>query len=149
MFGVNFFWTVGYKVSRHIEYKPVAHTAGPASYSLPPVLGHNTVATSAAPTFSFCGRSKNGSFHEDLKKVHVNVINKIFPLKKQQPRNPVIYFCPLHCCFPSRLLALLPTKLWILVLTAKNLPGSAWQAATSHLVKPQRSQGLVHTILSR
>ncbi|XP_049929228.1 outer dense fiber protein 3-B [Epinephelus moara] len=43
-------------------------TPGPASYSLPPVLGDKTVATSAAPTFSFCGRSKNGSFHEDLKK---------------------------------------------------------------------------------
>ncbi|XP_059191685.1 outer dense fiber protein 3-B isoform X2 [Centropristis striata] len=43
-------------------------TPGPASYSLPPVLGHTTVATSAAPTYSFCGRSKNGSFHEDLKK---------------------------------------------------------------------------------
>ncbi|XP_038561630.1 outer dense fiber protein 3-B [Micropterus salmoides] len=43
-------------------------TPGPASYSLPPVLGHKTVATSAAPTYSLCGRSKIGSFHEDLRK---------------------------------------------------------------------------------
>lgn len=43
-------------------------TPGPASYSLPPVLGPRTVGTSAAPTYSLCGRSKTGSFHEDLKK---------------------------------------------------------------------------------
>ncbi|KAG8012589.1 Outer dense fiber protein 3-B [Nibea albiflora] len=43
-------------------------TPGPASYSLPPVLGPKTVGTSAAPTYSLCGRSKTGSFHEDLKK---------------------------------------------------------------------------------
>ncbi|XP_075945086.1 ciliary microtubule associated protein 1B [Anarhichas minor] len=43
-------------------------TPGPASYSLPPVLGLNTVLTPAAPTFSFRGRSKIGTFYEDLKK---------------------------------------------------------------------------------
>ncbi|XP_074489349.1 ciliary microtubule associated protein 1B [Sebastes fasciatus] len=44
------------------------HTPGPASYSLPPVLGHNTVVSSTARSYSFCGRSKTGSFDEDLKK---------------------------------------------------------------------------------
>uniref|UniRef100_A0A8C2WUW9 Ciliary microtubule associated protein 1B n=1 Tax=Cyclopterus lumpus TaxID=8103 RepID=A0A8C2WUW9_CYCLU len=43
-------------------------TPGPASYSLPQMLGSNTVVTSAAPTFSFCGRNTIGTFHEDLKK---------------------------------------------------------------------------------
>ncbi|XP_068460173.1 ciliary microtubule associated protein 1B [Clinocottus analis] len=43
-------------------------TPGPACYSLPQMLGHNTVVASAAPTFSFCGRNKFGTFHEDLKK---------------------------------------------------------------------------------
>lgn len=47
----------------------MAHPAGPASYSLPQMMGSNTVVTSAAPTFSFCGRNKIGTFHEDLKKV--------------------------------------------------------------------------------
>lgn len=44
--------------------------SGPAAYSLPPVLGPKTVVTSAAPTYSLCGRDKTGSFHEDLQKVH-------------------------------------------------------------------------------
>lgn len=57
-----------YSLSGRTKDLSINNTPGPASYSLPPVLGHNTVATSAAPTFSFCGRSKNGSFHEDLKK---------------------------------------------------------------------------------
>ncbi|KAM7414422.1 hypothetical protein PAMA_019306 [Pampus argenteus] len=41
---------------------------GPASYTLPSMLGPKTVVTSAAPAYSLYGRSKNGSFHEDLKK---------------------------------------------------------------------------------
>ncbi|XP_039989455.1 outer dense fiber protein 3-B isoform X2 [Xiphias gladius] len=43
-------------------------TPGPASYTLPPVLGCKTVTTSAAPAYSLCRRSQSGSFHEDLKK---------------------------------------------------------------------------------
>ncbi|XP_075998599.1 ciliary microtubule associated protein 1B [Genypterus blacodes] len=43
-------------------------TPGPAAYMLPSVLGPKTVATTTAPTYSLCGRSKVGSFHEDLKK---------------------------------------------------------------------------------
>ncbi|KAF3854718.1 hypothetical protein F7725_022773, partial [Dissostichus mawsoni] len=46
----------------------VAPAAGPASYSLPPVLGNNTVDKSAAPSFSLYGRNKHGNFHEDLRK---------------------------------------------------------------------------------
>ncbi|XP_066541106.1 ciliary microtubule associated protein 1B [Hoplias malabaricus] len=41
---------------------------GPAAYMLPSVLGPNTVNKSCAPNFSLTGRSKKGSFHEDLRK---------------------------------------------------------------------------------
>ncbi|XP_062403364.1 ciliary microtubule associated protein 1B [Sardina pilchardus] len=43
-------------------------TPGPAAYMLPPVLGPTTVNKTSAPTFSLTGRSKIGSFHEDLQK---------------------------------------------------------------------------------
>ncbi|XP_042368759.1 outer dense fiber protein 3-B-like [Plectropomus leopardus] len=46
----------------------IIQTPGPASYTLPPVLGSKTVATCTAPTYSFSGRSKTGGFSEDLKK---------------------------------------------------------------------------------
>lgn len=41
---------------------------GPASYQLPEVLGAKTVLTTSAPSYSLCGRSKIGSFMQDLKK---------------------------------------------------------------------------------
>lgn len=128
--------------------------SGPAAYSLPPVLGPKTVVTSAAPTYSLCGRDKTGSFHEDLQKVHfiLYTVMKTISLKTFfffKSINPVIYCCCQYVCFPSRVLALLPTKLWTLVFTGKNLPSTAWQAATSQLVKPHRNQALVHTILKR
>ncbi|XP_056138676.1 outer dense fiber protein 3-B [Lampris incognitus] len=43
-------------------------TPGPAAYMLPSVLGPRTVNTTAAPNYSLYGRSKIGSFHEDLQK---------------------------------------------------------------------------------
>ncbi|CAL8263078.1 unnamed protein product [Merluccius merluccius] len=43
-------------------------TPGPAAYMLPSVLGPGTVSKTAAPNYSLCGRSKVGSFHEDLQK---------------------------------------------------------------------------------
>ncbi|GAA6228993.1 outer dense fiber protein 3-like [Lates japonicus] len=57
-----------YSLSGRSKDMTTNQTPGPASYSLPPVLGPKTAATSAAPTYSLCGRSKTGSFHEDLKK---------------------------------------------------------------------------------
>ncbi|XP_068595711.1 ciliary microtubule associated protein 1B [Brachionichthys hirsutus] len=52
---------------RSKEYRN-SQTPGPGAYTLPSVLGSKTVITPAAPTYSLCGRSKNGSFSEDLKK---------------------------------------------------------------------------------
>ncbi|XP_071370145.1 ciliary microtubule associated protein 1B [Centroberyx affinis] len=43
-------------------------TPGPAAYMLPSVLGPKTVTKTTAPNYSLCGRSKIGSFHEDLQK---------------------------------------------------------------------------------
>ncbi|CDQ89464.1 unnamed protein product [Oncorhynchus mykiss] len=43
-------------------------TPGPAAYMLPSVLGPATVNKTSAPNFSLRGRSKIGSFHEDLQK---------------------------------------------------------------------------------
>ncbi|KAG7456161.1 hypothetical protein MATL_G00248880 [Megalops atlanticus] len=45
-----------------------AQTPGPAAYMLPSVLGPKTVNKRSAPNFSLIGRSKVGSFHEDLQK---------------------------------------------------------------------------------
>ncbi|KAK1166932.1 outer dense fiber protein 3-like [Acipenser oxyrinchus oxyrinchus] len=43
-------------------------TPGPAAYILPSVLGPRTVNKTSAPNFILTGRSKIGSFHEDLQK---------------------------------------------------------------------------------
>ncbi|CAJ0956488.1 unnamed protein product [Ranitomeya imitator] len=43
-------------------------TPGPAAYLLPSVLGPRIVNRSSAPNYSMTGRSKIGSFHEDLQK---------------------------------------------------------------------------------
>ncbi|KAL4597402.1 outer dense fiber protein 3-B-like [Arapaima gigas] len=43
-------------------------TPGPAAYMLPSVLGPNAVNKSSAPNYSLTGRSKIGSFYEDLQK---------------------------------------------------------------------------------
>jgi len=41
----------------------------PNSYSLPSVLGDKAVGKTSAPAYTMTGRSKIGSFHEDLQKV--------------------------------------------------------------------------------
>uniref|UniRef100_A0A8V1ANU6 ODF3A protein n=1 Tax=Gallus gallus TaxID=9031 RepID=A0A8V1ANU6_CHICK len=54
---------------------PLAHTlsaappAGPGTYTLPRLMGPNTVYTSASPCYSVRGRSQRGRFDEDLAKV--------------------------------------------------------------------------------
>lgn len=55
-----------------IKWLHVTHISGPAAYSLPPMLGHNILVKSTAPSFSMYGRIKTGSFHEDMKKVLLN-----------------------------------------------------------------------------
>uniref|UniRef100_A0A667ZXA0 Ciliary microtubule associated protein 1B n=1 Tax=Myripristis murdjan TaxID=586833 RepID=A0A667ZXA0_9TELE len=47
---------------------PVCHAAGPAAYTLPPVLGPHTLTTTTAPSYSLYGRSNKGGFQEDLQK---------------------------------------------------------------------------------
>ena len=41
----------------------------PSSYTLPAVLGSKAVGKASAASYSITGRSKIGSFHEDLQKV--------------------------------------------------------------------------------
>ena len=43
---------------------------GPDSYHLPAMLGSKVVGKCSAASFSMTGRSKIGSFHEDLQKVY-------------------------------------------------------------------------------
>uniref|UniRef100_A0AAY5EP76 Uncharacterized protein n=1 Tax=Electrophorus electricus TaxID=8005 RepID=A0AAY5EP76_ELEEL len=43
-------------------------TPGPAAYMLPSLVGPNTVNKRSAPNFSLTGRTKKGSFYEDLQK---------------------------------------------------------------------------------
>ncbi|KAF7643427.1 hypothetical protein LDENG_00239780 [Lucifuga dentata] len=57
-----------YSLSSRNRDLRAAQTPGPAAYMLPSVLGPNTVAKTAAPTYSLCGRSKVGSFYEDHQK---------------------------------------------------------------------------------
>nr|XP_046250081.1 outer dense fiber protein 3-B [Scatophagus argus] len=57
-----------FSLSGRIKERSSGQMPGPSSYTLPPVLGSKTVMTPAAPSYSLCGRSKSGSFHEDLKK---------------------------------------------------------------------------------
>ncbi|KAM9356793.1 ciliary microtubule associated protein 1B [Symphorus nematophorus] len=45
-----------------------SQTPGPDTYNLPPVLGSKTVTTTGVPAYSLVGRTKTGSFIEDLKK---------------------------------------------------------------------------------
>lgn len=47
-------------------YNPAS--PGPAAYMLPAVLGTKAVSKRSAPSFSLTGKSKVGSFHEDLAK---------------------------------------------------------------------------------
>ncbi|XP_029288860.1 ciliary microtubule associated protein 1B [Cottoperca gobio] len=57
-----FLSTPAFSISGRIQEISNIQTPGPASYILPPLLRHNTVAT----TFSKGGRSKIGSIYEDL-----------------------------------------------------------------------------------
>ena len=43
----------------------------PNVYTLPSMIGTNTVSKTSSAAFSMTGRSKIGSFHQDLKKVIV------------------------------------------------------------------------------
>lgn len=45
--------------------------AGPAAYMLPVVMGPHTVGKASQPSFSIKGRSKLGSFSDDLHKARV------------------------------------------------------------------------------
>ncbi|KAF7643426.1 hypothetical protein LDENG_00239770 [Lucifuga dentata] len=63
-----FFSAPAYSLSGRSKEFRSNQTPGPAAYMLPSVLGPKTVNTTAAPTYSLCGRSKIGSFHEDLRK---------------------------------------------------------------------------------
>lgn len=125
------------KVSRRQVFVSVVSTAGPAEYTLPTLLGPKTATVSSAPTYSLYGRSKVGSFHDDLKKVQL--------IKNKE----VTAYCFLNVCFLSRLLVLLPIKQWTHTFTIGNLHSTALQAATSLLKKPQKNQDLEHIILNR
>ncbi|KAM7002139.1 ciliary microtubule associated protein 1B [Tautogolabrus adspersus] len=57
-----------YSLSGRGKEESINQTPGPAAHSLPPVLGPKTVGKTVAPCYSICGRSKSGTFYEDLKK---------------------------------------------------------------------------------
>ncbi|XP_072551595.1 ciliary microtubule associated protein 1B [Salminus brasiliensis] len=61
---------------------------GPAAYMLPSVLGPNTVSKTSAPNFSFTGRSKIGSFHEDLQKTPAPGTYRVVDPSIYSPRSP-------------------------------------------------------------
>lgn len=46
----------------------LAPPAGPAAYMLPAVMGPHSVGKASQPSFSIKGRSKLGSFSDDLHK---------------------------------------------------------------------------------
>ncbi|KAM9481611.1 ciliary microtubule associated protein 1B-like isoform 2-T2 [Clarias gariepinus] len=57
-----------YSLSARTKLFRKDQTPGPAAYMLPPVLGPVSVGKKSAPNISLSGRSKIGSFHEDLRK---------------------------------------------------------------------------------
>ncbi|KAL7878555.1 hypothetical protein AOLI_G00095290 [Acnodon oligacanthus] len=65
---MTFYSAPAYSLSARSKEFRNDQTPGPAAYMLPSVLGPNTVNKSSAPNFSLIGRSKIGSFHEDLQK---------------------------------------------------------------------------------
>ena len=58
-----------YSFGSRTPYGKKDNYPGPDSYSLPAVLGSKCVGKRSAAAFSMTGRSKIGSFHEDLQKV--------------------------------------------------------------------------------
>ncbi|MCI4379025.1 hypothetical protein PGIGA_G00223180 [Pangasianodon gigas] len=64
----TFYSAPAYSLSARTKLFRSDQTPGPAAYMLPPVLGPNSVNKRSAPNVSLSGRSKIGSFHEDLKK---------------------------------------------------------------------------------
>ncbi|XP_061752169.1 protein tyrosine phosphatase domain-containing protein 1 isoform X3 [Nerophis ophidion] len=76
-------------------------TPGPASNSLPPVIGPKTVNIAAAPAHSLYGRSKNGNFFEDYTKTpgpaaYEAVDPKIYLRKSPQYSMPGRKFAPIN-----------------------------------------------------
>ncbi|KAI4879991.1 hypothetical protein NFI96_029171, partial [Prochilodus magdalenae] len=63
-------------------------TPGPAAYMLPSVLGPHVVNKSSAPNISLTGRSKIGSFHEDLQKTPGPATYKVVDPGVYRPKPP-------------------------------------------------------------
>ncbi|XP_027017123.1 outer dense fiber protein 3-B [Tachysurus fulvidraco] len=63
-----FYSAPSYSLSARTDLFHKDQTPGPATYTLPPVLGPGSVCKRSAPSISLSGRSRIGSFHEDLKK---------------------------------------------------------------------------------
>ena len=53
-------------------------TPSPNSYTLPSLIGSNIVGKRSNAAYSMTGRSKIGSFHEDLRKVRWRELLKLF-----------------------------------------------------------------------
>ncbi|XP_037017232.1 outer dense fiber protein 3 isoform X2 [Artibeus jamaicensis] len=71
----------------------VDSTPGPAAYMLPAVMGPHSVGKASQPSFSIKGRSKLGSFSDDLHKVTMN-----------KPCAPIITFGIKHSDYMTPLL---------------------------------------------
>lgn len=143
----------------------VSSLSGPAAYMLPSVLGPATVNKTSAPNFSLRGRSKIGSFHEDLQKVDLTCQTQtlqnwhlICPLYRwwtDWVSRPIVHcFLPSHLfpvCFHLyiRLLAQGHTEWWTPAPTNTNPPTTAWQDATACLETPPGNQALELTTLNR
>eukprot|EP00062_Callorhinchus_milii_P025312 gi/632986163/ref/XP_007910082.1/ PREDICTED: outer dense fiber protein 3-like [Callorhinchus milii] len=57
-----------YSISGRTKDFKLDQSPGPAQYKLPAVLGPNIMTKSSSANYSLSGRSKIGSFHEDLQK---------------------------------------------------------------------------------
>ena len=58
-----------YSFGSRTPYNKKDNFPGPDTYTMPPVLGSKSVGKTSAACYSMTGRSKIGSFHEDLQKV--------------------------------------------------------------------------------
>lgn len=122
------------------------HVSGPAAYSLPPMLAHNILVKSTAPSFSMYGRIKTGSFHEDMKRVLLKRYREFIEWL-------IVSFVFCHYMFAifvfGRVPALLPTKLWTKLLILERLRRTAWRAETFRRVNLHRTQDLVLIVPKR
>ncbi|CAH3196543.1 unnamed protein product [Porites evermanni] len=78
-----------YSFGSRTPYNKKDNFPGPDTYTMPPVLGSKSVGKTSAPCYSMTGRSKIGSFHEDLQKTPGAGTYKVVDPNVYKNRKPI------------------------------------------------------------